>query len=47
MAFGYPADVIAAAQASSDEVLAAVRAGAAPYDGTPGAGSTSSPSSLA
>lgn len=34
IAFGYPADVIEAAQASCDEVLAAVRAGEAPYDGT-------------
>ena len=34
VAFGYPADVIEAAQASCDEVLAAVRAGEAPYDGT-------------
>jgi uncharacterized protein len=34
VAFGYPADVIEAAQASCDEVLAAVRAGVAPYDGT-------------
>lgn len=34
VAFGYPADVIAAAQASCDEVLAAVRAAEAPYDGT-------------
>lgn len=34
VAFAYPADVIAAARASADEVLAAVVAGAAPYDGT-------------
>lgn len=34
VAFGYPADVVAAARASCDEVLAAVHAGAAPYDGT-------------
>ena len=34
VAFGYPAEVIEAAQASCDEVLAAVRAGEAPYDGT-------------
>lgn len=34
VAFGYPAHVIEAAQASCDEVLAAVRASAAPYDGT-------------
>ncbi len=35
VAFGYPADVIEAAQASCEEVLAAVRARAAPYDDTP------------
>ena len=34
VAYGYPADVVAAAQASCDELLAAVRAGLAPYDGT-------------
>ena len=34
LALGYPADVIGAAQASCDEVLGAVRAGEAPYDGT-------------
>ena len=34
VAFGYPADVVVAAQASCDEVIAAVRAGVAPYDGT-------------
>jgi hypothetical protein len=33
VAFGYPAHVVEAAQASCDQVLAAVRAGAAPYDG--------------
>jgi hypothetical protein len=33
VAFGYPADVIERAQASCDEVLAAVRAGLPPYDG--------------
>lgn len=32
--YGYPADVIEAAQASCDDVVAAVRAGVAPYDGT-------------
>jgi hypothetical protein len=32
--YGYPADVIASARASCDEVLAAVRGGVAPYDGT-------------
>jgi len=31
--YGYPADVIDAAQASCDRVVAAVRAGQAPYDG--------------
>jgi uncharacterized protein len=34
VAFGYPAEVIERAQAGCDEVLAAVRAGRAPYDGT-------------
>ncbi|MCW2833403.1 MAG: hypothetical protein JWN68_1356 [Nocardioides sp.] len=34
VSFGYPADVIAAARASADEVRAAVEAGAAPYDGS-------------
>ena len=34
VAYGYPAEVITAAQASCDQVLAAVRAGTAPYDGT-------------
>ena len=34
VAFGYPAHVIEAAQASCDELLAAVRAGLPPYDGT-------------
>ena len=34
VSFGYPPDVVAAARAGSDEVLAAVRAGLAPYDGT-------------
>lgn len=34
LAFGYPAEVVEAAQSSCDAVLAAVRAGAAPYDGT-------------
>lgn len=34
VAYGYPADVIDRAQASCDEVLAAVRAGLPPYDGT-------------
>jgi hypothetical protein len=33
VAFGYPADVISAAQASCDAVFAAVRAGLPPYDG--------------
>lgn len=33
VAFGYPADVVASAQASCDELLAAVRAGLPPYDG--------------
>ncbi|PUA82405.1 DUF402 domain-containing protein [Nocardioides currus] len=31
--FGYPAEVVAAARTSADELEAAVRAGAAPYDG--------------
>ncbi len=34
VAYGYPADVIEQAQASCVAVLAAVRAGRAPYDGT-------------
>ena len=34
VAYGYPADVIERAQASCDTVLADVRAGRAPYDGT-------------
>jgi hypothetical protein len=34
VAFGYPTDVIASAQASCDELVAAVRAGLPPYDGT-------------
>jgi hypothetical protein len=34
VAFGYPAEVIERAQASCDAVLADVRAGRAPYDGT-------------
>jgi hypothetical protein len=34
VAFGYPAEVIARAQASCDELVAAVRAGLPPYDGT-------------
>jgi len=34
VAFGYPADVIERAQTSCDELVAAVRAGLAPYDGT-------------
>lgn len=34
VALGYPAEVIGAAQISCDEVLAAVRAGLPPYDGT-------------
>jgi uncharacterized protein len=33
VAYGYPEDVIAAARASGDAVLAAVRAGLPPYDG--------------
>jgi uncharacterized protein len=31
--FGYPAEVIAAARASADELFAAVKGGVAPYDG--------------
>ena len=34
VAYGYPAEVIEAAQASCDRLVAAVRAGEAPYDGT-------------
>ncbi len=34
VSLGYPADVVAAAQASCDAVLVAVRAGLPPYDGT-------------
>jgi hypothetical protein len=34
VAFGYPADVVARAQASCDELVAAVRAVLPPYDGT-------------
>ena len=34
VAYGYPADVVEAAQASCDRVFAAVRARQAPYDGT-------------
>ena len=34
VAFGYPLDVVAAAQASCDELVAAVRAGLPPYDGS-------------
>ncbi|MCF6376488.1 DUF402 domain-containing protein [Nocardioides KLBMP 9356] len=34
VALGYPADVVEQAQASCDAVLADVRAGRAPYDGT-------------
>jgi hypothetical protein len=34
VAYGYPAAVVEQAQASCEEVLAAVRAGRAPYDGT-------------
>jgi hypothetical protein len=34
VAFGYPAEVVAAARASCEAVLAAVRAGHAPYDGS-------------
>ena len=37
VAYGYPADVIAAAQSSCDAVFAAVSAGVAPYDGSAGA----------
>ncbi|GAA3803036.1 hypothetical protein GCM10022242_02490 [Nocardioides panacisoli] len=32
--YGYPADVVAMAEASAREVFAAVRAGVTPYDGT-------------
>lgn len=35
VAFGYPADVVAAARASCEAVLAAVRGGHAPYDDSP------------
>jgi len=34
LAYGYPAEVITAARLAADAVLAAVLAGAAPYDGT-------------
>ena len=34
VAYGYPDDVVATARASCEEVLAAVRAGLPPYDGT-------------
>lgn len=34
VAYGYPTDVVEAAQASCDRVVAAVRARQAPYDGT-------------
>ncbi|GAB3022827.1 hypothetical protein GCM10011376_28530 [Nocardioides flavus (ex Wang et al. 2016)] len=34
VAFGYPADIVGSAQASCDELVRAVRAGLAPYDGT-------------
>jgi hypothetical protein len=34
VAFGYPAEIVEAAQASCDAILEAVRAGRAPYDGT-------------
>ena len=34
VAYAYPAEVVEAARASCDEVLAAVRAGQAPFDGT-------------
>ena len=34
VAYGYPADVVAAAQASCDALVLAVRAGLPPYDGT-------------
>ena len=34
VAYGYPDDVVATAKASCEEVLAAVRAGLPPYDGT-------------
>ena len=33
VAYGYPADVIAAARASADDLLASVQAGTSPYDG--------------
>ena len=33
-AYGYPPDIVAMTEHSAAEVLAAVRAGAAPYDGT-------------
>ena len=33
VAYGYPADVVAGAQASCDALVAAVRAGLPPYDG--------------
>ena len=33
VSFGYPADVVAAARASADELKVAVAAGASPYDG--------------
>ncbi len=36
VAYGYPAEVVERAQASCDAVLADVRAGRAPYDGTAG-----------
>ena len=34
VAFGYPAEVVASAQSSCDALVAAVRAGLPPYDGT-------------
>jgi hypothetical protein len=34
VAFGYPAEVVASAQSSCDQLVAAVRAGLPPYDGT-------------
>ena len=34
VAYGYPADVIAAVQGTCDELVGAVRAGLPPYDGT-------------
>lgn len=34
VAFGYPAEVVGCAQASSHELVSAVRAGLPPYDGT-------------